>query len=151
LRLDSVSLHWMDGRMSKMDVALLGGDPAGLAAALALRQRGCSVALYDAQQPPIDKSCGEGLMPESVRLLQGLGIACGSEDGAELAGISFPDASCAAREGVRLLAAGPFPEHRLRSWYASHAASDHPEKEEYEDCQCGPRAAPVSVYSARNF
>jgi menaquinone-9 beta-reductase len=83
--------------MSKMDVAVLGGGPAGLAAALALRQRGCSVALYDAQQPPIDKACGEGLMPESVRLLHGLGINFGSEDGAEFAGISFHDASSAAR------------------------------------------------------
>jgi flavin-dependent dehydrogenase len=86
----------MDGQMSKMDVAVLGGGPAGLAAALALRQRGCSVALYDAQRPPIDKACGEGLMPESVRLLHGLGITLGSEDGAEFAGISFHDASSAA-------------------------------------------------------
>jgi flavin-dependent dehydrogenase len=83
--------------MSKIDVAVLGGGPAGLAAALALRQCGCNVALYDAQHPPIDKACGEGLMPESVRLLHGLGIALGSEDGAELAGISFHDASSAAR------------------------------------------------------
>ncbi len=82
--------------MSKMDVAVLGGGPGGLAGALALRQRGCSVALYDAQHPPIDKACGEGLMPESVRLLDGLGIALGSEDGAEFAGISFHDASSAA-------------------------------------------------------
>jgi flavin-dependent dehydrogenase len=86
----------MDGQMSKMDVAVLGGGPAGLAAALALRQRGCSVALYDARYPPIDKACGEGLMPESVRLLQGLGITLGSEDGAEFAGISFHDESSAA-------------------------------------------------------
>jgi menaquinone-9 beta-reductase len=83
--------------MSKMDVAVLGGGPAGLAAALALRQCGCSVALYDAQHPPIDKACGEGLMPESVRLLRGLGITFGSEDGAEFAGISFHDASSAAQ------------------------------------------------------
>ena len=55
--------------------AVLGGGPAGLAAALALRQRGCSVALYDGQHPPIDKACGEGPMPESVRLLAGLGSA----------------------------------------------------------------------------
>ncbi|MGA9717350.1 MAG: FAD-dependent monooxygenase [Acidobacteriaceae bacterium] len=82
--------------MSKMDVAVLGGGPAGLAAALALRQRGCNVALYDAQRPPIDKACGEGLMPKSVRLLEGLGVALDRGDGVELAGISFHDASCAA-------------------------------------------------------
>ncbi len=82
--------------MGKMDVAVLGGGPAGLAAALALRRRGCLVGLYDAQHPPIDKACGEGLMPESVRLLRGLGMALDSEDGAGLAGISFQDAYSAA-------------------------------------------------------
>ena len=100
--------------MSKMDVAVLGGGPAGLAAALALRQRGCLVGLYDAQHPPIDKACGEGLMPESVRLLRGLGIALDSEDGAGFAGISFHDASSAAH--------GTFSQrHRIGS--APHTAS----------------------------
>src|ERR1700754_2558596 len=91
----------MDERMTRMDVAMLGmkrmdvavwgGGPAGLAAALALRQRGCRVALYDGQRPPIDKACGEGLMPEAVRRLHGLGVALGSDDGASMTGISFHD------------------------------------------------------------
>jgi flavin-dependent dehydrogenase len=85
----------MDDRMSKLAVAVLGGGPAGLAAALALGQRGCNVVLYDAQHPPIDKACGEGLMPESVRLLDGVGIALDREDGAAFTGISFHDASSA--------------------------------------------------------
>src|ERR1700756_1863935 len=79
--------------MKKMDVAVWGGGPAGLAAALALRQRGCRVALYDAQHPPIDKACGEGLMPETVGLLQEFGLTLGSEDGAAFAGIAFHDGS----------------------------------------------------------
>jgi len=92
--------------MKRMDVAVLGGGPAGLAAAIALRQRGCRVALYDGQRPPIDKACGEGLMPEAVRLLQGLGVALGSDDGAPMTGISFHDAhgraSAAFGEGAGL-------------------------------------------------
>ena len=92
--------------MKKMDVAVFGGGPAGLAAAIALRQRGCRVALYDGQRPPIDKACGEGLMPEAVRLLQGLGVALGSDDGAPMTGISFHDAhgraSAAFGEGAGL-------------------------------------------------
>jgi flavin-dependent dehydrogenase len=79
-----------------MDVAVLGGGPAGLAAALALRQRGCRVSLYDAQHPPIDKACGEGLMPEAVRLLRGLGVALDERDGASFAGISFHDTHSSA-------------------------------------------------------
>ncbi|HZD77468.1 MAG TPA: FAD-dependent monooxygenase [Acidobacteriaceae bacterium] len=75
-----------------MDVAVFGGGPAGLAAALALRQRGLRVALYDAQRPPIDKACGEGLMPEAVRLLREFGLALDERDGASLVGISFHNA-----------------------------------------------------------
>jgi menaquinone-9 beta-reductase len=86
----------MDERMNGMDVAVLGGGPAGLAAALALRQRGCRVGLYDAQRPPIDKACGEGLMPEAVRLLRGLGVALDERDGGSFAGISFHDAHTTA-------------------------------------------------------
>lgn len=108
--------------MSKMDVAVLGGGPAGLACALALRQRGSSVAVYDAQHPPIDKACGEGLMPEAVRLLQGLGIALGTEDGAELAGISFHDTSSAAH-GVFSSSTGlGVRRTRLHSLMAARAA-----------------------------
>jgi len=79
-----------------MHIAVLGGGPAGLAAALALRQRGCQVALYDGQRPPIDKACGEGLMPEAVRRLRGLGVSLGEQDGALMVGISFHDAHASA-------------------------------------------------------
>jgi flavin-dependent dehydrogenase len=74
-----------------MDIAVLGGGPAGLAAALALRQRGCCVAVYDGQRPPIDKACGEGLMPEAVRLLRALGVSLDEQDGRAFRGISFHD------------------------------------------------------------
>jgi flavin-dependent dehydrogenase len=75
-----------------MDVAVLGGGPAGLAAAMALRQRGCCVALYDGQHPPIDKACGEGLMPDALRLLRALGLTLDERDGAPFLGVSFHDA-----------------------------------------------------------
>ena len=108
--------------MKKMDVAVFGGGPAGLAAALALRQRGCRVALYDGQRPPIDKACGEGLMPEAVRLLQRLGVTLGSDDGAPMRGISFHDAhgnaSAAFDEGAGLAVR----RTRLHSRMAARAA-----------------------------
>jgi flavin-dependent dehydrogenase len=108
--------------MKKMDVAVFGGGPAGLAAALALRQRGCRVALYDGQRPPIDKACGEGLMPEAVRLLQRLGVTLGSDDGAPMMGISFHDArgnaSAAFDEGAGLAVR----RTRLHSRMAARAA-----------------------------
>ena len=57
-----------------VDVVVVGGGPVGLAAAIAARARGLSVRLVDRQRPPIDKACGEGLMPAGVRALAALGV-----------------------------------------------------------------------------
>ena len=114
--------------MKRMDVAvlggcrMLGGGPAGLAAALALRQRGCRVALYDGQRPPIDKACGEGLMPEAVRRLHGLGVAFGRDDGAPMTGISFHDAQGSASAAFGEGAGLAVRRTRLQSRMAARAA-----------------------------
>ena len=73
------------------DVLVVGGGPAGLAAAIALRQRGADVLLADALEPPIDKACGEGMMPDSRRELTQLGLELDSRHGAALRGIRFCD------------------------------------------------------------
>ena len=57
-----------------VDVFIIGGGPAGLAAAIAARRRGLSVAVADGAIPPIDKPCGEGLLPDGVEALRELGI-----------------------------------------------------------------------------
>jgi flavin-dependent dehydrogenase len=67
----------------------VGGGPAGLAAATALRQRGADVMVADALKPPIDKPCGEGLMLDSRRELARLGVHLESRYGAEFHGILF--------------------------------------------------------------
>ena len=50
--------------------AILGGGPAGTAAALAARRLGMSVAIWDRDQFPRDKVCGEFLSWESLPILQ---------------------------------------------------------------------------------
>jgi Dehydrogenases (flavoproteins) len=70
---------------------IVGGGPIGLAAAIALRQAGADVLVADAQQPPIDKACGEGLMPDSLRELSRLGIDLAQVAGTPFCGIRFAD------------------------------------------------------------
>lgn len=60
---------------SPADVFIAGAGPAGLACAIAAAQQGLSVSIADGMAPPIDKACGEGLLPETVATLTTLGIA----------------------------------------------------------------------------
>lgn len=75
--------------MISTDVLIVGGGPAGLAAALALRQQGAGVTVLDAQRPPIDKACGEGLMPNARRALAQLGVPLDAGEGSLLRGLRF--------------------------------------------------------------
>jgi menaquinone-9 beta-reductase len=71
------------------DVFVIGGGPAGLAAALAARQRGFDVTVADSLAPPIDKPCGEGLMPDGIAALQRLGVSIPAIEGQRFRGIRF--------------------------------------------------------------
>ena len=73
----------------KTDVFVVGGGPAGLAAAIAARQRGMSVIVADGAAPPIDKTCGEGMMPETLAALSRLGVAFDPSEGFRFRGIRF--------------------------------------------------------------
>src|SRR6266851_1684918 len=56
------------------DVLIVGGGPAGLASAIAAARQGLHVEVIDAMKPPIDKACGEGLMPDSLEALAAIGV-----------------------------------------------------------------------------
>lgn len=75
------------------DVFIAGGGPAGLAAAIAARAHGFDVLVADGGAPPIEKPCGEGLLPDAVSALRELGIVLSRADGYALGGIRFADAS----------------------------------------------------------
>jgi menaquinone-9 beta-reductase len=57
----------------RFDVAVVGGGPAGLAAAAFASRAGLSTVLFERNAGPPDKACGEGLMPAGVRVLESLG------------------------------------------------------------------------------
>lgn len=79
------------------DLVVVGAGPSGIAAAISARLKGLSVIVLDHRKPPIDKSCGEGLLPEAVAALRRMGIRVDSSIAFPIAGLSFGDAeSCAS-------------------------------------------------------
>jgi menaquinone-9 beta-reductase len=78
--------------MFDTDVFVLGGGPAGLAAAIAAQRSGFRVLLADSEKPPIDKACGEGLMPDSLHAAAALGIGIPLSAGYAFRGIRFQSA-----------------------------------------------------------
>ncbi len=75
--------------MPNIDVFVIGGGPAGLAAAIAARRKGMKVVVADGDRPPIDKPCGEGLMPDSRSLAEKLGVHLPDSVGYGFRGIRF--------------------------------------------------------------
>jgi flavin-dependent dehydrogenase len=71
------------------DVFVIGGGPAGLAAAIAARKKGFRVVVADGARWPIEKACGEGLMPDTVAALRELGVSAGASDGHVMHGVRF--------------------------------------------------------------
>lgn len=61
----------MPGRVR--DAVVVGGGPAGLAFAIAAVTRGLDVTVLERRDGPVDKACGEGLLPAGVRVLSRLG------------------------------------------------------------------------------
>ena len=76
----------MSGRV--VDVLVIGGGPVGLAAAIRARLSGLTVTLIEPRTGPIDKACGEGLMPGAVEALAAIGV---SPVGMPIAGFRYID------------------------------------------------------------
>lgn len=60
--------------MYDADVLIAGGGPGGLATALHARRLGLSVIVAEPRDDPIDKACGEGLMPGGLAELTSLEV-----------------------------------------------------------------------------
>lgn len=60
--------------MSRHDLAIIGGGPAGAALAAELATAGRDVVVIEREDKPRDKVCGEFLSPEAVAMLDRLGV-----------------------------------------------------------------------------
>ena len=75
--------------MPVLDLLVVGGGPVGLATALYAERAGLSVAVAERRSGPVDKACGEGLMPGAVEALRDLGVR---PPGRPFHGIRYTDA-----------------------------------------------------------
>lgn len=87
------------------DLVIVGGGPAGLAAAIEAQMAGLNVVVLDRSRPPIDRACGEGIMPDGIARLHSLGVEPPPKGSSPFRGIRYIDGDTVA-EGLFPSSAG---------------------------------------------
>ncbi len=70
-----------------VDVAVVGGGPAGASAAYFLAREGRSVVVLEQKTFPRDKTCGDGLTPRSIHVLDAMGLGARTEAWQRVVGV----------------------------------------------------------------
>ncbi|MEX0864777.1 MAG: geranylgeranyl reductase family protein [Acidimicrobiia bacterium] len=96
--------------MSKPEVLVIGGGPAGSAAALWLARAGHGVTMVEAKEYPRDKTCGDGLTPRAILQLQEMGFDFDVPEFHRIDGLR-------SYAGEDLMLEMPWPQHsRFPDW-----------------------------------
>jgi len=96
--------------MSNPEVLVIGGGPAGSAAALWLARAGHGVTMVEAKEYPRDKTCGDGLTPRAILQLQDMGFDFDVPEFHRIDGLR-------SYAGEDLMIEMPWPQHsRFPDW-----------------------------------
>lgn len=76
--------------MSKK-MAIIGGGPVGLYLSILLAKSGHYVSVFEKGTWPVDKVCGQGIMPSGVELLKTIGIEVNNEESFSFSGVRYID------------------------------------------------------------
>ena len=87
----------------RADLLVVGGGPVGLAAAVEAAAAGLDVLVLEPRPGPVDKACGEALLPGALHAVRRLGV---DPPGADLTGITYLTADGRTRATHRFRA-GP--------------------------------------------
>ena len=105
----------------RSEVIVVGAGPAGIVAAIAARRLGLQAIVLDARMPPIDKPCGEGILPQGAAALRRLGISLPSESAFPFHGIRFVDGEHSARADFAGATGFSVRRVKLHQLLANHA------------------------------
>jgi geranylgeranyl reductase family protein len=100
------------------DVLVVGGGPAGAAAAVHLRRAGLGVIVIDKARFPRDKCCGDGLTTLALRELEEIGLDPATVDGWTTVGSAWLRSPSGREVEV------PLPDHGLYAAVAPRAELD---------------------------
>lgn len=88
-------------RDAPFDLVVAGAGPAGLATAICAAPKGLRVVVLETRSGPVDKACGEGIMPNGVAALEAMGVVVPDDESRPFHGVRYVDGDLVAEGRFR--------------------------------------------------